>query len=261
MNKTALVTGASGGLGLEFCKLLANDGYDVVLVARSTEKLTQLKNYLEETYSVNAYVITKDLSEENAAQQVFDETTRLGLNINILINNAGFGDYGHFVKSDWQKQKNMINLNIMSLAHLTYLYANEMVKCGFGRIMNLASVASFMPGPMMANYYATKAYVLSLTEALSVELKNTGVSICALCPGPTKTGFEEAAGAESADIFNDAYTMDAKTVAGYGYAKMLTGRTVIIPGLQNKLLTKTGRFIPRSLMRNAVYFIQKQRRG
>lgn len=261
MYKTALITGASGGLGLEFADILASEGYNVVLVARSRDKLEKLAESLEEYYGIDAFVLTADLTKKEAAKYVYEFTKHNNIDVDVLINNAGFGDYGYFVESDWKRQEDMINLNITALAHLTHLYANDMVDKGYGRIMNVSSVAGFMPGPMMANYYATKAYVLSLTEALAVELRATGVTVTALCPGPTDTEFETNANAKSAGLFENMYVMDARTVAEYGYAKMLAGKTVAVPGVTNKALVTAAKYTPKSLVRDLVYLIQKGRRG
>ena len=181
--------------------------------------------------------------------------------MDVLINNAGFGDYGHFIDSDWNRQEDMINLNVTSLAHLCHLYGGDMADRGFGRIMNISSIAGFMPGPMMANYYATKNYVLALSEALAVEMRPLGVTVTALCPGPTDTNFEENANAKSSGLFEGMYVMDARTVAEYGYAKMLAGKAVAVPGVTNKALVTTAKLAPGSFVRNMVYLIQKGRRG
>ncbi len=261
MYKTALITGASSGLGREFADILASEGYNVVLVARSKDKLEELAEAIEKYYGVDAFVLTADLTKKDAAKYVYEFTKHNDIEIDVLINNAGFGDYGYFIESDWKRQEDMINLNITSLAHLTHLYGNDMAENGQGRIMNIASIAGFMPGPMMANYYATKNYVLSLTEALSVELRPFGVTVTALCPGPTDTEFEQNANAKSAGLFEGMYVMDARTVAEYGYAKMLAGKTVAVPGITNKALVTTAKHAPRGLVRNLVYLIQRGRRG
>lgn len=261
MYKTALITGASGGFGREFADILASEGYDLVLVARNKEKLEDLAAALEKYYGIETYVFPADLSRKGAANYIYEFTKLMDLEIDVLINNAGFGDYGYFVDSDWQKQEDMINVNITSLAHLTHLYSRDMVKNGYGRIMNVASVAGFMPGPMMANYYATKNYVLSFTEALAVELQPMGVTLTALCPGPSDTDFEKAANAQSSGLFEGMYVMDARTVAEYGYAKMLAGKTVAVPGAVNKALVGAAKIAPKGIVRNLVYRIQRGRRG
>lgn len=261
MYKTALITGASSGLGREFADILAEEGYDVVLVSRSKDKLEEHAKAIEKYYGVNAYVIAADLSKRDAARYIYEFTKHNDIQVDILINNAGFGDYGHFIDSDWDRQENMINVNITSLAHLCHLYGKDMANRGFGRIMNVASVAGFMPGPMMANYYATKNYVLSLSEALAVELRKEGVTVTALCPGPTETNFEENANAKSSGLFEGMYVMDARTVAEYGYGKMLAGKVVAVPGITNKALVAGAKHAPKGLVRNLVYLIQKGRRG
>lgn len=260
-SRTALITGASGGLGFYFAKLFARDGYDVVLVARGEQKLLDLKAELEEKYDIKAYVLVKDLSIPSSVEEIFSFTKENGIEVSVLVNNAGFGDFGEFSKINWDKQRNMIQVNVTSLAHLTKLYLPDMIEKGYGRVLNVASVASFEAGPLMSVYYASKAFVLSFSEALAVELKNTGVKVCALCPGPTATGFEDAAEAKASGLFKNLKVARADKVAEFGYKKLMKGRVVVIPGLGNKFLPFAVRFAPRCLVRNMVYKIQKSRRA
>jgi uncharacterized protein len=200
MKNTALITGASNGIGLELAKIHASKGGDLVLVARNKTKLDELKSALEKQFNISVYTIGKDLSTANAAQEVYDETTKQKIDIEYLINNAGFGDFGMFVETDWNKELQMINLNITTLTQFTKLYLQEMVKRKNGKIMNVASTAAFQSGPTMAVYYATKAYVLSFSEAIDNEVSGTGVTVTTLCPGATESGFQAAAAMEESAL-------------------------------------------------------------
>lgn len=248
MKNTALITGASNGIGLELAKIHASKGGDLVLVARNKSKLEEVKKDLEEHFNISVYIIGKDLSEINAAQEVYDETTNQNIQIDYLINNAGFGDYGMFEESNWDKELQMINLNITTLTLFTKLYLQDMVKRNNGRIMNVASTAAFQSGPTMSVYCATKAYVLSFTEAISNEVKNRNITITALCPGATETGFQAAGGLEDSPLFNGKKLPSAKDVALYGYASMIKGKTVAIHGTINYIMANSVRFIPRSVV-------------
>ena len=200
--KTALITGASGGFGAQFAKLFAKDGYNLVLVARRTQLLNSLKTQLEGEYGVDVTVITKDLSAPDAADEIFAFTQAEGLNIDVLVNNAGFGILGNFAASDGAKQQQMLNLNILTLTKLCHLYLPYMLSQRKGHILNVASIAGFAPGPGMATYYASKAYVLNFSDAFATELRGTGVTVTALCPGPVNTGFADAAGFKKSVLFS-----------------------------------------------------------
>jgi len=259
-SKTALVTGASSGLGVHFARLFASVGYDVVLVARREGKLLELKSEIEKDFGVKAYVFAQDLSKPDSAKAVYEYTENIGVTISALVNNAGFGDFGRFTDLSWDKQSDMIQVNITTLVQLTKLYLPKMVEQGEGKVLNVASIASFEPGPLLSTYYASKAYVLSFSEALAVELKDAGVKVCVLCPGPTDTGFEEAAGAKSSKLFENLKVARADKVAEFGFKKLMKGRVVAIPGFSNKLLPFAVRFAPRALVRKLVYKIQGARR-
>jgi short-subunit dehydrogenase len=246
MKITALITGASSGIGLELSRIHASKGGDLVLVARSTANLEALKTELENQYKIQVLIISKDLSQRDAAKEVYDETTRRGIQIDYLINNAGFGDFGHFVATDWHKEEQMISLNMTTLTHFTKLYLQDMIKRSSGKIMNVASTASFQPGPTMAVYCATKAYVLSFSEAVNNEVSDKGVSVTALCPGATNTHFKSAAGMESSKLFKNKNLPTGQEVAKYGYAAMMKGKPVAIHGTLNFILANSARFIPRS---------------
>jgi hypothetical protein len=226
VKNVALITGASGGLGAEFARIHASGGGDLVLVARSGEKLRQLKYDLESAHSVNVLVITEDLSAKGSAQTIYEATESEGIVIDVLINNAGFGGHGCFVDRELMKEEAMMQLNIATLTSLTHLYLKVMVGRGKGKILNVASTAAFLPGPLQAVYYATKAYVLSFSQAIAEELRGSGVSVTALCPGPIKTSFAAAGGLDGVKAFENAASPES--VAQCGYSAMRRGKLVVI---------------------------------
>jgi len=248
MKNTALITGASNGIGLELAKIHASKGGDLVLVARNKSKLDELKSELEKQFGVSVYTIGKDLSAINSAQEVFEETNMHNIQIDYLINNAGFGDFGMFTETDWDKELQMINLNITTLTLFTKLYLKEMVKRRSGKIMNVASTAAFQSGPTMSVYCATKAYVLSFTEAVSNEVSDKGITVTALCPGATETGFQTAGGMDESKLFKGKKLPSAKQVADYGYKSMIKGKTVAIHGIMNNIMSNSIRFMPRAIV-------------
>ncbi len=258
MKNTALITGASSGIGLELAKIHASKGGDLVLIARSEKKLKELKIYIENAYSTEVVIITKDLSENNAARAIYNFTQEQNINIEYLINNAGFGDFGDFANTDWNKEAKMIDLNIKALTQFTKLYLQLMIAKGQGRIMNVASAAAFQPGPGMAVYYATKAYVLHFTEAVNEEVKKSGVKLTALCPGATESGFKDAASLEDSKLFKNKKIPSSKKVAEYGYKAMLKGKPVAIHGFMNSIMVTSIRFTPRKLVVKIVAAIQKK---
>lgn len=257
MEQTVLITGASGGLGLEFAKIFAKKGYDLVLIARREKRLLDLKKKLEKAYGVRVEVLAKDLSQKDAAREIFQYTEEQKIAVDILINNAGFGDFGRYADCEWEKQYEMIQVNITALAQLTHCYLNPMLERGYGKILNTASIAAFEPGPLMSVYYATKAFVLSFTEALSVELKGSGVTVTALCPGPTKTGFEKNALLQDSGLFKNLKNAGAKEVAWYGYRKLMEDRVIAVHGNLNRMITAAVKIMPRKIVRESVYRIQK----
>lgn len=248
MKKTALITGASSGIGLELSKIHASKGDNLVLVARSKSKLDELKIELEKNYGISVYTIGKDLSLPKSVSEVYSEVKQQNITIDYLINNAGFGDYGLYFDSVWEKQEQMINLNITTLSHFTRLFLKDMVDRKSGKIMNIASTASFQPGPTMAVYCATKSYVLSFSEAINNEVKEFGVTVTALCPGATTSGFQAAASLEGSNLFEGKKLPSAKDVATYGYRAMMKGKAVAIHGFMNALMANSIRFTPRSLV-------------
>jgi short-subunit dehydrogenase len=255
---TALITGASNGIGLELAKIHASKGDNLVLVARNKQKLDELKHELESAHNIKVYTIGKDLALPNAAKDVYDETKRQNISIDYLINNAGFGDFGMFAETDWNKELQMINLNITALTHFTKLYLQDMAKRGSGRIMNVASTAAFQPGPTMAVYFATKAYVLSFSEAVNNEVSDKGITVTALCPGPTESGFQAAAALEESKMVKGKKMPSSKTVAEYGYRAMMSGKAVAIHGLMNTILANAVRFMPRALLVKVIRNMQEK---
>lgn len=245
MNKTALITGASGGIGYEFAKIAAANHFNLVLIARSENKLRQIKNELESKYSISVLIIAKDLSLDNAANEVINELSSHSINIDYLVNNAGFGGYGNFVERDINKDLNMIDLNIKALVKLTHLLLPQMIERKSGKILNVASTAGFMPGPNMATYFATKAFVVSFSQAIAKELENTGVTVTALCPGPVDTGFISAGDLEGSKLFKNSDSPEK--VAQIGFDAMMNDELIsftkfkfminwIVPLVPRKLL-------------------------
>jgi short-subunit dehydrogenase len=255
---TALVTGASGGIGEELARLFAADGHDLVLVARSGDKLARLAEELKEKHGVAARVLAADLARPEAPREIFEELSAGGVTVDALVNNAGFGTYGLFAETDLKSELELLQVNVVALTHLSKLFLPGMIARRRGYLMNVASTAAFQPGPLMAVYYASKAYVLSLSEALANECEGRGVRVSALCPGPTETGFVAAAGMGDSKLFDRA-VMDARTVALDGYRGLLAGKTIVIPGLRNNLLARSIGLFPRGLVTKVVRGIQEKR--
>jgi uncharacterized protein len=237
----ALITGASSGIGAELAKLCAAAGYRVILVARHADALAEIAR----TLPVPARVLAADLSDPAAPRTIFDQTR--DETIDILINNAGFGLRGAFADTGWAAESRMIQVNVSALAELTKLFLPEMRRRGAGRILNVASTAAFAPGPFMAIYYATKAFVVSFSHAIASELADSGVTVTVLCPGPTPTGFQKAAGIERSGLFQGP-TMSAEDVAREGFDAMMEGRAEIIAGSRNRWMILGTRLAPRTLL-------------
>ena len=257
----ALITGASSGIGLELAKLFAKDGHDVVLVARSADKLKQLAAELGSAHSIRATVIPADLADPAAPEEIFRTLRAADLELDVLVNNAGFGVTGPFLATDAATELRMIQVNVTALTHLTKLFLPAMLGRSAGRILNVASTAGFQPGPFMAVYYATKAYVISFSDALAEELRGTGVTVTCLCPGPTHTGFQAAAHMDNVRIFKLPFVMGGARVAQAGYDGLLKGKRMVIPGLMNKLTPVTARFSPRSMVTRVVRLLNERVRG
>jgi uncharacterized protein len=245
---TSLITGASGGIGYELAKLFAKDHHNLVLVARRAQSLEHFADELRRMFGVLVKTVALDLTAADAPTLLFDQVQREGIAVDILVNNAAYGKLGDFAEVLVEESLGQIQLNVTALTHLTKLFLEPMVKRGSGKIMNVASTAGFQPGPRMAVYYATKAYVISFSEALANELAGKRVTVTCLCPGPTATGFADRAGTDKSRLFKQARPMDAKTVALKGYRGMMAGKTLVIPGLRNWLLAESLRVSPRKVV-------------
>ena len=244
-SQTALITGASGGIGYELAKLFAGDRYSLVLVARSGDKLKEIARELQSEFQVSVKTVALDLAADHGAKILFDHLQGEAVVVDVLVNNAGFGVFGEFAGMAEEEILGQIHLNVVALTHLTRLFLPGMVGRGGGKIMNVASTAAFQPGPLMAVYYATKAYVLSFSEALANEVSGGGVVVNCFCPGATDTGFQKRAGMENSRLFKKIGAMSAEAVARDGYQGLMAGKTVVISGMQNWLVAESVRFAPR----------------
>ncbi len=253
------MTGASSGLGLHLARLLAADGFDLVLVARRQAALEELSETLARGHGIRARAVVQDLAEPRAASSLFARLGAEAREVAILVNNAGFGTFGPFHAADPDTQEEMVRVNVGALTELTRLLLDPMLARGWGRIMNVASTAAFQPGPLMAVYYASKAFVLSFSESLSEELRDTGITVTAFCPGPTPTEFQDRAGVAGSRLLNGwlMRRTDPETVAHMGYEGMMQGRRIVIPGLLNRVLAQAYRITPRWLMTRVVGVIQR----
>ncbi len=245
--QTALITGASSGIGLELTTLFAQNGVNLVLVARNRERLETLATDLRSKFGVTVTVIAQDLAQPTAPETIIWELQSQEIAVDFLVNNAGTQVYGPIQETDVSRQLALIQVNLTALTHLTLLLLPEMLKRGSGRILNVASTGGFAPAPLNAIYCATKAYVLSFSEAIARDLEHTGVSVTCLCPGPTRTDFARRASIEDTRLFRLS-SMDARRVAQAGYTGMMKGKTTIVPGLFNKLMALSIRFTPRRLV-------------
>lgn len=251
--RTALITGGSGGIGAELARLFARDGWDLVLVARSRDGLERVGRELAAAHGIRYHAIPADLTDPAAPRAIHDAVQALGIHVDALVNNAGFGLMGSFVDTGGEaptelaRELEMLQVNIVALTHLSKLFLPAMVRRGRGYVMNVASTAAFQPGPLMAVYYASKAYVLSFSEALSVELAGTGVTATALCPGATRTEFQTVANMDGSRLFRAGHVMTAAEVAEAGYNAMRAGKSSIITGAVNRVMAAGTRFIPRAM--------------
>jgi len=258
MTKTALITGAASGLGYELSLLLATDSYNLILVDIDGDKLQLVKEEINKANKCKVDVLVKDLSMPNVAVEIFEAIKNVS--IDVLVNNAGFGLFGSFNNTAWNRELDMIHVHVITSTHLTKLLLDGMIKRGSGKILNISSLAAFQPGPLMAIYYASKSYLLSFSEAIANELKETGVTVTVLCPGPTKTAFQEVVSETASDNkigFNMACPSD---VALYGYEAMQKGKTVAIPGYINKFLASLHRFVSRGMATKIVRNLQEKNR-
>jgi len=245
MTKTVLITGASSGIGLEFAKIFAKNGDNVILVARSEDKLIRIRKQFIDKYNNFTCFYVKDLSKPNAAKELFDEITADGRTVDYLINNAGFGDNRKFLHADFETHEKMVKLNVIALMELCYYFGKVMCNRGSGKILNVASVAAFCGGPYMSVYYATKAFVLSFSEALSEEFKEFGVSVTCLCPGPTESNFGKTSDFGKSNAFKYLGVAKAENVAKAGYNAMMKGKTLHYHGFNVKTMAFLTRLSPR----------------
>jgi uncharacterized protein len=258
-NPVALITGASTGIGRELTKLFARESYDLALVARNHNALKVLAEELRFAYGVQVRYYAKDLSISSTPEELFDVLQSEGGTIDVLVNNAGFGWRGEFAHMELADAMEMIQVNMTSLTHLTRLVLPAMLEKKSGRILNVSSTASFQPGPMMSLYYATKAYVTSFSLGLAEELHGTGITVTALCPGPTPTEFGTRAGFANQKVFPDVLSTTASFVALEGYRGLMKGKPLVIPGRLNWLGTQLVRLLPRTLPGKVVKRIQQKR--
>lgn len=257
MQETVLITGASSGIGRELAKVFADKQYNLVLVSRNENKLNSLRIELETQNKIDVFIIPKDLSNFSAATEIFEKLQTQNIAIDILINNAGFGEYGFFKDTNWKKEEEMMQVNMVALTHLTKLFLPGMIERKKGKILNLASTAAFQPGPLMAVYYATKAYVLSFSCAIANELENTGVTVTVLCPGPTASEFQAISGMGQSKIIQGQKLPTSADVARFGYTVLQQGKTVAIHGFINKFLTFFAQLMPRKPVIQFVRFLQE----
>jgi len=261
-DRVALITGASSGIGLELARLFARDGHDLVLVARRQDRLQALADELTDRYDVQLTVIAADLADPSAPAEIARRVAAAGLEVELLVNNAGYGLAGEFIRTDAATELRMIQVNIAALTHLSKLFLPRMVAEHQGRIMNVASTAGFVPGPLMAVYYATKAYVISFSLALAEELRQSGVTVTVLCPGATRTEFQERAGIDlDVRLFRGPWVADAASVARAGYQGMLRGKRLVVPGVFNKIMVAATRLASRALLAKVARRVQENVRS
>lgn len=246
MSQTALVTGASGGIGLDLARVLAREGHDLVLVARSEDRLRAVAAELTAAHGISATVVTTDLSRPDAPAVVEAAVTARGLAVEVLVNNAGVGALGRFAELPMERQMDMVRLNVNAVTELTRRFLPGMLSRSRGRVLFVASTAAYQPGPLMAVYYATKAYVLSLGIALANETEGTGVTVTVLNPGPTRTGFQARADLDGIGLLKVLALADSSAVAEAGYRAMMRGDVECVPGAFNKLGAFGSRFLPRT---------------
>jgi hypothetical protein len=258
--KTVLITGASSGIGLELAHQFAHDGYRLVLVARNRAALRDLGDELQSRYNVTVRISPKDLAHPATPAELYQELQEAGIVLDVLVNNAGFGGAGPFLKTDWNHEAEMMQVNIVAVTHLTKLFLPQ-IRAREGKILNVASTAAFQPGPFMAVYYASKAFVLHFSEALAEELHGSGVTVTCLCPGPVKTNFQTRAYISDTPLGNSPLLVDVREVARVGYEGMKQGKRVVIPGWKNRLGVEMLRISPREMVTKVVRKIQEKKNG
>lgn len=258
--KTALITGASSGIGLELARLFAADHYRLVLVARNRAALQQIGEELQRAHGIDVRISPKDLAHPSAPLELHQELREAGIGVDVLVNNAGFGGSGPFLQTDWHHEAEMIQVNIVALTHLTKLFLPEIHARG-GKVLNVGSVAAFLPGPYTAIYYASKAFVLHFSEALAEELSGTGVTVTCLSPGPVETGFQKRAHSGGSSRANAPLYIAVQEVARAGYEGMKQGKRIVIPGWKNRLLTEVLRLVPRNTVTKTVGRMYKSKKN
>ncbi|MBM3285171.1 MAG: SDR family oxidoreductase [Candidatus Aminicenantes bacterium] len=256
--KTALITGASSGIGAELCRLLARDGFDLVLVARDKERLLKLAAELKSQHRTHATVIAKDLSRGESAAEIYRELLDQGISVDILINNAGFNVYGRFAETDKLRELALLQLGVITPTELMKLFIPPMLERGYGRILNIGSTGSFVPGPLNSVYCASKAYLLSVSEAVHMELKGSGVTVTTVCPGAAASEFASRAGMKDTRVFRRR-TMSCRAVARAAYRALRKQKRVAVPGLSNRLAVFATRLVPRRLTLWFAHFLMRRR--
>ena len=259
MNKTVFITGASSGIGFELAYIFAKNKINLVLAARGKDKLDLMAEDITKKFNVSVITFVKDLSLLSACKEIYENIKKENIKIDFLVNNAGFGNYGFFADTDLQRELDMINLNITALTYFTKVFVKEMKQRSFGKILNVSSTAAFQPGPLMAVYYATKSYVQNFSEAIANELKDSGVTVTTLCPGPMESGFQSAAQLNNVKLFTERKLPTSAEVAQFGYNAMMKGQSVAVHGLLNKIGAIAVRFAPRNLAVSSVRKIQETR--
>lgn len=249
MENYTLITGASGGIGLELANVFAENGHNIIFVARNEKRLREVAEDVRNKYEVNTQVIAADLSQENAADVVYEQTKNNEWEVDILINNVGFGDHNCFFDTSWERQKNMLDINIAALMHMTYLFGGDMRRRNRGKILNLSSIASLCAGPYMSVYYASKVFVRSFSEALHEELAPYNVTVTALCPGPTDTAFQQNANLENSNMFKILRVSEASAVARRGYRGLMRGKAIVYCDISAKVFALSSRIFPGKLAR------------
>jgi short-subunit dehydrogenase len=257
--RTALITGASVGIGYELAKIFATANHDLVLVSRTEETLQEVAAECRKLWRANCTVVVMDLAKPGAAEELFNTVALQDIIVDVLVNNAGFGTYGFFAENETHSYVDEMQLNVVTLGHLTRLFLPGMIERGDGKILNVASVGAFLSGPLLSVYYATKAFVLHFSEALHEEVREHGVTVTTLCPGATHTEFHARAGMDDSRFMKFLQFMRADDVARQGYDGLMSGKAVVVPGLLNRLTVLALRFTPRWAVRKILFLLQRKR--
>ncbi|HLO57371.1 MAG TPA: SDR family oxidoreductase [Bacteroidales bacterium] len=258
--KTALITGGSRGIGFDIARVMAREHYNLILVSRNLSRLERVRDELSRSFRVKIRIIGQDLSEKDASLKVFEQVMNYGIQVDVLVNNAGIGDFGMFSREDPARISRMVNLNILALTELTRLFLPGMIERREGKVLNVSSLAAFLPGPYMAVYYASKAYVKSFSEAINSELKGTGVMITAVCPGLTKTGFQQEVGSEKSNASRLGMMATSASVAEAAYKALMEGKEIVVPGIINLSIAKASGIIPTRFKTRVIRKMQELNR-